>query len=42
MFDIIIQDSVIKEYHHFKIKLTDGVLLRTDLEYSNVHDENAL
>ena len=41
MFEISIQDSVIKGYHHFKIKPPDGVLLRIDLEYTNVHDENA-
>ena len=41
MFDIKIIDSVVKGYHHFQIKPPMNIVLNVDLEYTNVHDENA-
>jgi hypothetical protein len=42
MIQIVIEGSVIKGYHHFKIRPPLQLKLRIDLEYTNIKDENAL
>ncbi|KAH3768833.1 hypothetical protein DPMN_170049 [Dreissena polymorpha] len=41
MFSYKIKDSVIKGYHQFKIRPPMHTELNVDLEYTNLHDENA-
>ncbi|KAH3851881.1 hypothetical protein DPMN_094368 [Dreissena polymorpha] len=41
MFRYEIEDSVMKGYHQFKIRPPMHTELNVDLEYTNLHDENA-
>ena len=41
MIEMKVEDSVVKGYHHFQIKPPINTVLKVDLEYTNVHDENA-
>lgn len=41
MIELKLEDSVIKGYHHFQIKPPLNTLLKVDLEYTNIHDEDA-